>query len=151
MVISSPSPTSSLIVLGPQFESHGSSLLFLPIFFHPSLRPIGGFVDLHLAVCWVYCTVFFRICQVTLCNQQIQNLRGLSDKDLSGLLFMSIIGWLQALLQEILRPRMRDTFRIPHRERGTSEPHRTFQGSIYFSLVKDVYKAMLTQKEGKTP
>ena len=64
---------------------------------------------------------------------------------------MSIIGWLWALLQEILRSRMRDTFRIPHRERGTSEPHRTCQGSISFSLVKDVYKAMLTQKEGKLP
>lgn len=58
-----------------------------------------------------------------LCNQQIQNLRGLSDKDLSGLLFMSIIGWLWALLQEILRSRMRDTFRIPYRERGTSVNH----------------------------
>lgn len=50
------------------------------------------------------------------CNQQIENLRGLSNKDLSGLLFMSIIGWLWALFQVILRSRMRDTFRIPHRE-----------------------------------
>ena len=57
-----PPPPPRVIVLGLRLESRGSLPLFLPILFHPSLRPAGGFADLHLAVCWVYCTVFVRIC-----------------------------------------------------------------------------------------
>ena len=64
---------------------------------------------------------------------------------------MSIVGWLWALLQVILRSRLRETFMFPHGKRGPLKHKATFQGSIYISLVKDVYKAMLTQKEGKTP
>lgn len=39
---------------------------------------------------------------------------------------MSIVGWLWALLQVILRSRLRETLLFPHREKGTTEAQSHF-------------------------
>lgn len=82
-------------------------------------------------------------------NQQFQNLRGLNKKGISLAHSSCPIGRLWALLQVILRSRLRETSIIPPRERGQGEHTETFQACISISLVKEVYTTLLAWNKGK--